>query len=265
MISPAMATMLCVVTTDAVLAAAEHAGPARQGGRPVVQPDHRRRGDEHQRHRASSWPAAPPGVQPGRRGAAPPRRGPRRHAPAHGPDDGGRRRRGDQDHAADGARAPTTTLRRGTVARAIADSPLVKTAMHGGDPNWGQGHQLRGRGHGRPLAAQGQLCICAACWWCEGGAAAAVSDADDAASCTAGMKEPEIDIDLDLGLGAAATESCSSPTWATSTSPSTPNTTPRSDHARGIPQAGGDPSRVAARTSACSAARPWSSSTAARP
>ena len=37
-----------------------------------------------------------------------------------------------------GRRSATTTRRPRRVARAIADSPLVKTAMHGGDPNWGR-------------------------------------------------------------------------------------------------------------------------------
>ena len=34
--------------------------------------------------------------------------------------------------------APKTTPRPARSARAIADSPLVKTCMHGGDPNWGR-------------------------------------------------------------------------------------------------------------------------------
>ena len=34
-----------------------------------------------------------------------------------------------------GARSDTDALK---VARAVADSPLVKTAVHGGDPNWGR-------------------------------------------------------------------------------------------------------------------------------
>ena len=49
MISPAMATMLCVVTTDAVLTPEEMQVAARRRGGRLVQPGHRRRRDEHQR------------------------------------------------------------------------------------------------------------------------------------------------------------------------------------------------------------------------
>jgi glutamate N-acetyltransferase/amino-acid N-acetyltransferase len=43
-------------------------------------------------------------------------------------------------------------------ARAVANSPLVKTALHGGDPNWGRivqavGGALGGRGPGQPPLA----------------------------------------------------------------------------------------------------------------
>ncbi len=90
------------------------------------------------------------------------------------------------------------------VARAIANSPLVKTCMHGGDPNWGRIISSAGAamaGHSLPkshLHLCGVLVV-------EGGAAAAVSDADRD-TMAAGMKEPEIDIALDLGLGAGAAQ-----------------------------------------------------------
>ena len=58
MIAPAMATMLCVVTTDAELDPETMQTAAEQRGGEVVQPHHRRRGDEHQRQR----------VVPGERG-----------------------------------------------------------------------------------------------------------------------------------------------------------------------------------------------------
>ena len=88
------------------------------------------------------------------------------------------------------------------VARAIADSPLVKTCMNGQDPNWGRvissaGAALTGRS--LPKSA---LHLCGVVT-VEGGAASPVSDADQE-KLHAGMKDPEIDIDLELGLGAAS-------------------------------------------------------------
>jgi glutamate N-acetyltransferase/amino-acid N-acetyltransferase len=90
------------------------------------------------------------------------------------------------------------------VARAIAGSPLVKTAMHGGDPNWGRiissaGAAMAGRS--LPKAAL-ELCGVNVV---ENGAACAVSDSDRALM-EAGMTEPEIDIRMYLGLGAYSTE-----------------------------------------------------------
>ena len=93
---------------------------------------------------------------------------------------------------------------RSRVARAIADSPLVKTAMHGGDPNWGRiissaGAAMAGRSLPRACL---QLCGVTVV---DGGAACAVSEGDRARMSLA-MKEPEIEIDLDLGLGTACAE-----------------------------------------------------------
>jgi glutamate N-acetyltransferase/amino-acid N-acetyltransferase len=85
------------------------------------------------------------------------------------------------------------------VCRAIADSPLVKTAMHGGDPNWGRvissaGAALPGRSlPGACLHLCGTKVV-------EGGEAAEVAEADWAALVKA-MTQPEIEIDLDLGVG----------------------------------------------------------------
>jgi len=90
------------------------------------------------------------------------------------------------------------------VGRAIANSPLVKTCMHGGDPNWGRvissaGAAMAGRSLPRALLHLCDVLVV------EGGAAATVSDLDHERM-AAGMKEPEIDIALDLGLGAGAAE-----------------------------------------------------------
>lgn len=89
------------------------------------------------------------------------------------------------------------------VARAVAGSPLVKTAMHGGDPNWGRIISSAGAAMaGRALPAS-TLRLCGVLV-VSGGAAAPLSSADRDVM-TAAMKEPEIDIALDLGLGAAST------------------------------------------------------------
>ena len=42
------------------------------------------------------------------------------------------------------------------VARAVANSPLVKTALYGGDPNWGRIVQAVGDGDARHRAAGGR-------------------------------------------------------------------------------------------------------------
>ena len=90
------------------------------------------------------------------------------------------------------------------VARAIADSPLVKTAMHGGDPNWGRIISASGAAlAGRSLpSARLRLCGVTVV---EGGAACPVSDSDRE-RLHAAMKGPEIDICLDLGCGGASEE-----------------------------------------------------------
>jgi glutamate N-acetyltransferase / amino-acid N-acetyltransferase len=90
------------------------------------------------------------------------------------------------------------------VARAIAGSPLVKTAMHGGDPNWGRiisstGAAMSGRSlpHAKLELAGIQVV--------QHGAASPVSAADRERM-TAGVRQPEVDICVDLGLGESATE-----------------------------------------------------------
>lgn len=96
-----------------------------------------------------------------------------------------------------GTKSPAEAAR---VARAVGDSTLVKTAMHGGDPNWGRiissaGAALPGRSfpHTRMWLAGVKVV--------EAGAAADVS-AQDRSLLAAAMKEPEIEILLDLGEGA---------------------------------------------------------------
>lgn len=100
-----------------------------------------------------------------------------------------------------GAGSKATAAR---TARAIADSPLVKTAMNGSDANWGRVMSSAGAalaGHRLPDATL-QLCGVTVV---EKGTACAVSRGDR--SHLAGeMKLSEIDIKLDLGLGEASAD-----------------------------------------------------------
>lgn len=88
------------------------------------------------------------------------------------------------------------------VARAIANSPLVKTCMHGGDPNWGRVISSAGAAMAGRALPRARLHLCGVLV-VDGGAAALVSE-PDCIDLHAGMKEPEIDIALDLGLGGTA-------------------------------------------------------------
>ena len=138
MIEPMMATMLGFVTTDAAVEPAllQRALEARR--RRHVQRDHRRRrvlderlrvraGQRRQRRRRSATTTIP---LLRRRAAAGLRAAGDRHRPR-------RRRRDQADHGqVTGARIGCR--RASATARAIANSPLVKTAIHGGDPNWGR-------------------------------------------------------------------------------------------------------------------------------
>jgi glutamate N-acetyltransferase/amino-acid N-acetyltransferase len=90
------------------------------------------------------------------------------------------------------------------VARAIADSPLVKTAMHGGDPNWGRIMSTAGAALAGWSLPQASLQLCGVTV-VENGVACADAKVESA-HLAAEMKAPEIDIKFDLGLGGASTE-----------------------------------------------------------
>ena len=101
----------------------------------------------------------------------------------------------------DGAVDEATAVR---VARAIANSPLVKTAMHGGDPNWGRvisaaGAAMRGRTLPRASLVLGGVKVV------QDAAAFPVSHEDHMRMSSA-VKESEVDIQLDLGEGSAGAE-----------------------------------------------------------
>jgi glutamate N-acetyltransferase/amino-acid N-acetyltransferase len=84
------------------------------------------------------------------------------------------------------------------VARTIAESPLVKTALHGGDPNWGRILAAAGRSGvtidvGRVDIHLGEV------WVCQGGAARAYDERRAAQA----MPEDPVRIRLDLHQGEA--------------------------------------------------------------
>jgi glutamate N-acetyltransferase/amino-acid N-acetyltransferase len=87
------------------------------------------------------------------------------------------------------------------VARAVANSPLVKTALHGGDPNWGRiiqaaGAALAGSGPlALDLALEGTLV-------CAGGAAVPY----DGAALARALRAPEVEYELTLPGDGAETE-----------------------------------------------------------
>ena len=91
------------------------------------------------------------------------------------------------------------------MARAIADSPLVKTAMHGGDPNWGRIISSAGAAHGRAGRLPERVARAVRGHGGRGRGGLPCLE-DDRARMAAGMKLPEIDIELDLGLGTASAE-----------------------------------------------------------
>jgi glutamate N-acetyltransferase / amino-acid N-acetyltransferase len=202
MISPAMATMLCVVTTDAVVTPEEMQdllGTAIAGSFNRVTVD----GEMSTNDTVLFLASGASGVQPGARGMV-----------SLGAALDALLLRIALMMVADGEGA--TKIMRLTVAgceddaqaarvaRAVAGSPLVKTCMHGGDPNWGRVISSAGAAMAGRSLPRARLHLCDVLV-VEGGAAAAVSD-PDYQMMAAAMKQPEIDIALDLGLGAGLAE-----------------------------------------------------------
>ena len=136
MIQPGFATMLCFVQTDA--AVDDPDADLRGGGRGLVRADHGRRPDVAPTtpsllQASGDRPAQPLPGRPARRGPA--RSWRSRSSPT------ARARRGSGGSRSHGGRDADEAER---VARAIANSPLVKTALHGRDPNWGRIAQAAG-------------------------------------------------------------------------------------------------------------------------
>jgi glutamate N-acetyltransferase/amino-acid N-acetyltransferase len=202
MISPAMATMICVVTTDAVLTSPEMQGLLRVAvdrsfNRVTVD------GEMSTNDTVLLLASGASGVRPREEGM---------------------RRLGAALDAillrtalmmvadGEGATKIMRLLISGAedeaqakrVARAVADSPLVKTCMHGGDPNWGRIISSAGAAMAGRALPKARLHLCGVLV-VDDAAACGVSGHDQARM-TAAMKEPEIDIALDLGLGETSTE-----------------------------------------------------------
>ena len=87
------------------------------------------------------------------------------------------------------------------VARSVADSPLVKTAVHGGDPNWGRLAMAVGKSGAKVDPSKLSLKLAGAQVFRRGGPvdfdAGAVSEA---------MRQPEVLIEVSLGLGTSECE-----------------------------------------------------------
>ena len=81
-------------------------------------------------------------------------------------------------------------------ARTIAESPLVKTAMFGNDPNWGRVIMALGRSGAAMREDRTGLRLCGE-WMFREGAPLPF----DAEALSAKMRAPEVELDVDMGLG----------------------------------------------------------------
>ena len=147
MISPRFATMLCFVQTDAVLSAQTAdlllgVCVKRSFDRCSVD------GQLSTNDTAILMSSGASGMRDRarKRGRAAVRPGAGRAAALAGDHDRCRRRgrRADRARARAGRRARRRSVAVEPVARAIANSPLIKAALHGGDPNWGRIVQAAG-------------------------------------------------------------------------------------------------------------------------
>lgn len=202
MISPAMATMLCVVSTDALLTSQQMyslltAAVAGSFNRVTVD------GEMSTNDTVFFLSSGASGVKPGTEGVA-------QIAQALE----AMLLRTALMMVADGEGASkimrlqvlgaSTEQEAELVARSIADSPLVKTAMHGGDANWGRILSSAGAALAGRVLPNASLELCDVTVVQD--AAACVVTEEDAARMTARMKGPEIDIRLDLGIGNCGTQ-----------------------------------------------------------
>ena len=139
MISPAFATMLCFVQTDAALApetadlllgvCVKRSFDRISRRRPALHQRHRDPDGDRARAACASTPESEDELRFGEAldcAAAPARAADRA------------RRRGRRAGRPRASSTAATRRRSSAAARAVANSPLVKAALHGGDPNWGR-------------------------------------------------------------------------------------------------------------------------------
>lgn len=81
-------------------------------------------------------------------------------------------------------------------ARTIAQSPLVKTAMFGNDPNWGRVMMAIGRSRAKVDESKVSMALCGRRMFAKG-----TPVIFDAAEISALMKAKEVELEVDLGIG----------------------------------------------------------------
>ena len=216
MIQPDFATMLCFVQTDAALSAETCdllLGVCVKRSFDRISVD----GQLSTNDTAILMASGASGVdrRARERGRAALRRGARlRAAPARDPHGPRRRGRAPRRRASSSAAACAEGVER--VAREVANSPLVKTAIYGGDPNWGRIAQAIGAAlpGTHPLAydirVEGTLVCSGGFATPRGRPSSPATRSRSRSRCPATAPRPR----------------SSSPTSATSTSPSTPTTRP---------------------------------------
>jgi glutamate N-acetyltransferase/amino-acid N-acetyltransferase len=97
-----------------------------------------------------------------------------------------------------GARSPAEAKR---TARAIANSPLVKTAVHGGDPNWGRLVAVAGRSGSAFSLDKAAVRIGPVVLFSHG-----TPHDDRAAEAAEYLRDREVEIEVDLGSGEARSQ-----------------------------------------------------------
>jgi glutamate N-acetyltransferase/amino-acid N-acetyltransferase len=95
-----------------------------------------------------------------------------------------------------GARSVTEAKR---TARAIANSPLVKTAVHGGDPNWGRLVAVAGRSGSAFSLDRAAVRIGPVVLFSNG-----MPHDERAAEAAAYLQRPDVEVEVDLGTGGGA-------------------------------------------------------------
>jgi glutamate N-acetyltransferase / amino-acid N-acetyltransferase len=199
MIEPDMATMLSFLVTDAAVTPPLLRRLLRGAADVELQPRHRRRRDSTSdtvlllANGAPGIPAARPGERRARR-ARPPRSARSRGAR---PCDLPATARARRSWSPWGRRRPRRRSEAERAARRIANSVLVKTALFGGDPNWGRILQTIGAGRVAPRSVPRRGALGGVVGVPRGGPTGA------AARRRAGraLRAPEVEVAVELGAG----------------------------------------------------------------